>query len=113
VGWTGRRCATGCIATTQVMLPAWRLRRGLGVRRPALSDEQMAELKDIVIQGPDPEKDGVVRWRCIDLRVKIVAHFAVTFSPTQRGQAVAQARPDALAAAAVPSEERRCGAGGS
>ena len=33
VGWTGRRCATGCIATTQVMLPAWRLRRGLGVRR--------------------------------------------------------------------------------
>jgi transposase len=82
-------------------------------RPPALSDEQMAELKDIVIQGPDPEKDGVVRWRCIDLRVKIVAHFAVTFSPTQRGQAVAQARPDALAAAAVPSEERRCGAGGS
>ena len=39
----------------------------------------MAELKDIVIQGPDPEKDGVVRWRCVDLRVKIVAHFAVTF----------------------------------
>jgi transposase len=48
-------------------------------RPPALSDEQMAELKDIVIQGPDPEKDGVVRWRCVDLRVKIVAHFAVTF----------------------------------
>ena len=24
-------------------------------------------------------KDGVVRWRCVDLRVKIVAHFAVTF----------------------------------
>jgi transposase len=43
-----------------------------------LSDEQMAELKDIVIQGPDPEKDGVVRWRCVDLRVKIIAHFAVT-----------------------------------
>jgi hypothetical protein len=31
----------------------------------------MAELKALVIAGPDPEKDGVVRWRCVDLRVKI------------------------------------------
>ena len=30
-------------------------------RPPGLNEEQMAELKDIVIQGPDPEKDGVVR----------------------------------------------------
>jgi len=48
-------------------------------RPPGLNEEQMAELKDIVIQGPDPEKDGVVRWRCVDLRVKIAAHFAVTY----------------------------------
>jgi transposase len=48
-------------------------------RPPALSEAQMAELKDIVVQGPDPEKDGVVRWRCVDLRVKIAAHFSVTF----------------------------------
>jgi transposase len=47
-------------------------------RPPALSKQQMAELKEIVIQGPDPEKDGVVRWRCVDLRVKIATHFAVT-----------------------------------
>ena len=39
----------------------------------------MAELKEIVIKGPDPEKDGVVRWRCVDLRAKIASHFAVTF----------------------------------
>jgi transposase len=39
----------------------------------------MAELKELVIQGPDPEKDGVVRWRCVDLRVKIAEHFSVTF----------------------------------
>ena len=38
----------------------------------------MAELKEFVIAGPDPEKDGVVRWRCVDLRAKIAAHFAVT-----------------------------------
>lgn len=48
-------------------------------RPPALSEEQMAELKEIVIQGPDPEQDGVVRWRCVDLRAKIAARFAVTF----------------------------------
>ena len=47
-------------------------------RPPALSEGQMAELKDMVIKGPDPEKDGVVRWRCVDLRVKIAEHFAVT-----------------------------------
>jgi hypothetical protein len=33
----------------------------------------------LVIQGPDPEKDGVVRWRCVDLRTKIANHFSVTF----------------------------------
>ena len=48
-------------------------------RPPALNEAQMAELKEMVIQGPDPEKDGVVRWRCIDLRVKIAEHFSVTF----------------------------------
>jgi transposase len=48
-------------------------------RPPALNDAQMAELKEMVIEGPDPEKDGVVRWRCVDLRAKIADHFAVTF----------------------------------
>ena len=27
----------------------------------------------------DPEKDGVVRWRCVDLRTKIANQFSVTF----------------------------------
>ena len=37
----------------------------------------MAELKEMVIEGPDPEKDGVVRWRCVDLRAKIARRFSV------------------------------------
>src|SRR5277367_85041 len=45
-------------------------------RPPALTDAQMAELKELVINGPDPEKDGVVR--CVDLRTKIADHFSVT-----------------------------------
>src|SRR5205823_14478385 len=42
--------------------------------RPAsLSVEQMADLKELVIAGPDPERDGVVRWRCVDLQAAIAA----------------------------------------
>jgi transposase len=47
-------------------------------RPPTLSEAQMAELKELVINGPDPAKDGVVRWRCVDLQAKITEHFSVT-----------------------------------
>jgi transposase len=36
--------------------------------KPKLSAEQKAELTRIVGTGPDPDKDGVVRWRCADLK---------------------------------------------
>ena len=36
--------------------------------KPKLSAEQKAELARIVETGPDPKKDGVVRWRCADLQ---------------------------------------------
>src|SRR3954471_12908476 len=36
--------------------------------RPRLSPEQEAELVTAVEQGPDPDRDGVVRWRRVDLR---------------------------------------------
>jgi transposase len=44
---------------------------------PALTDAQMAELKALVIKGPDPEKDQVVRWRCEDLREEVARRFSV------------------------------------
>jgi transposase len=37
-------------------------------RPSALSDEQLHELKSLVLAGPDLAKDGVVRWRCVDLQ---------------------------------------------
>ena len=37
-------------------------------RKPKLTAEQRDEVRTIVETGPDPEVDGVVRWRCIDLR---------------------------------------------
>ncbi len=49
-----------------------------GTGRPAaLSVEQMAELRALVLAGPDPAKDGVVRWRCSDLRGVIAERFEV------------------------------------
>src|SRR6478735_4779839 len=45
--------------------------------RPRLSPEQEAELVTAVERGPDPDRDGVVRWRRADLRALIEARFAV------------------------------------
>lgn len=49
-------------------------RRAPGVSR-RLSPEEMEELARIVEAGPDPEKDGVVRWRCVDLQGVIRDRF--------------------------------------
>ncbi len=46
-------------------------------RPPLLTDTQTSEVATWVVAGPDPEKDGVVRWRCSDLRDRIKARFGV------------------------------------
>ena len=40
-------------------------------RPPALNDAQMEELRSLVLEGPDLERNKVVRWRCVDLRAEI------------------------------------------
>jgi transposase len=49
---------------------------GGGARRK-LSPEQEATFEAWVRAGPDPETDGIVRWRLIDLRDRISRTFAV------------------------------------
>ncbi|CAL4866566.1 hypothetical protein MMA231_00809 [Asticcacaulis sp. MM231] len=46
-------------------------------RRPALTEAQQAELREVVIQGPDPAIHQVVRWRCVDLRAEVARRFSV------------------------------------
>jgi transposase len=46
-------------------------------RAPALSEQQMAELRELVIQGPDPDIHKVVRWRCVDLQAEVARRFSV------------------------------------
>jgi transposase len=45
--------------------------------QPRLSAEQQATVAEWVEQGPDLERDGVVRWRCVDLQERIAQEFAV------------------------------------
>src|SRR3954447_273576 len=42
-----------------------------------LSPEEGAEVVTAVEQGPAPDRDGVVRWRRVDLRALIETRFAV------------------------------------
>jgi len=44
---------------------------------PALSEQQMADLRELVINGPDPEIHKVVRWRCVDLKAEVARRFGV------------------------------------
>ena len=44
-----------------------------------LTVAQLEELAAVVAAGPDPEVDGVVRWRRVDLKVWIEEHFDVVY----------------------------------
>jgi transposase len=46
----------------------------------------MVELRELTIRGPDPEKDRVVRWRCVDLRDEVARRFAVTVTERTIGK---------------------------
>jgi transposase len=47
--------------------------------KPRLTPAQLAELSEIVETGPDPKRDGVVRWRRIDLKGIIAVRFGVDY----------------------------------
>jgi transposase len=53
---------------------------------PKLSLEAKQELKCIVESGPDPARDGVVRWRCRDLQQIIKERFDVDLSEVSIGR---------------------------
>ena len=54
-------------------------------RRPKLSAEQRDVLRELVEAGPDPERDGVVRWRCVDLQRVLGQRFGVDLSTVAIG----------------------------
>lgn len=58
----------------------------IGGRTAVLTTAQMSELKEITMKGPDPEKDKVVRWRCVDLREEVTRRFSVTVTERTIGK---------------------------
>jgi len=67
-------------------------------RKPLLGDEQLVQL---VETKPDPVKDGVVRWRCADLKAQIKRRFGVEIS--ERSVSNCRACPT------VPTAPTACG----
>lgn len=55
-------------------------------RRPKLSVEQQEALRQWVEAGPDPQRDGVVRWRCMDLQRALGNRFGVDLSTVAIGR---------------------------
>ena len=49
-------------------------------RKPLLNEDQLAGLGRMVEAQPNPQQDGVVRWRCVDLKAKIATDFGVEIS---------------------------------
>ncbi len=57
---------------------------------PRLSSEQLAAFADIVETGPDRAKDGVVRWRRVDLKRVIEQRFGVAYHERTVGKLLKQ-----------------------
>ena len=64
---------------------------GLGDRHgggapPRLSSAQEAEVANWIRAGPDVEKDGVVRWRCVDIQARIAREWGVALHERSVGK---------------------------
>jgi transposase len=51
-----------------------------------LTEGQQATLKAIVLQGPDPDEDGLSTWRLIDLCRMVRERFGVSYGETGMGR---------------------------
>ena len=61
-------------------------RMDVSAAEPRLTAEQEAELARWVRTGPDVERDGVVRWRLVDLLERVAREFGVSFHDRSIGK---------------------------
>jgi transposase len=57
---------------------------------PKLDAAQRQALARVIEEGPDPERDGVVRWRLKDLAAWIDASFGISLDESTLGRTVKQ-----------------------
>jgi transposase len=55
-------------------------------RPPKLTKVQKEKLRPITVAGPNPMKDGVVRWRCVDPKRVIKERFGVDLGEISVGR---------------------------
>lgn len=51
-----------------------------------LNDDQLLEIKAMIIEGPDLERDGVVRWRCVDIQAIIKQRYGIDYHERSIGK---------------------------
>ena len=87
-GWSRESAAEACAMDRQTLCDWVHRYNALGVAglfdrprrngpQPRLSAEQQATVAEWVEQGAQLERDGVIRWRCVDLQRRIAEEFAV------------------------------------
>jgi transposase len=61
-------------------------------RPAALNEAQMEELRTMVLEGPDIERNKVVRWRCADLQEEIASRWSVSVAERTVGKLLRRLR---------------------
>ena len=61
-------------------------------RPAALNEAQMEKLRSLVLEGPDLERNKVVRWRCADLRAEIASLWSVSVAERTVGKLLRRLR---------------------
>jgi transposase len=54
--------------------------------RAKLDEKQRQRIKEIVLKGPDAAKDGLVRWRCCDIKDVIWREYGVSYHEDHIGR---------------------------
>lgn len=96
-GWSREAAAEACAMDRQTLRDWVHRYNELGLeglfalpRRngppPRLTAEQQARVAEWVEQGPKLERDGVIRWRCVDLQLRIAQEFAVRLHERTAGK---------------------------
>ncbi len=96
-GWSRQDAAAACAMERQTLrdwvhryneagLDGLRDRPRRNGPPPRLSAEQQAQVAAWVEQGPALERDGVVRWRCVDLQRRIEQEFTVALHESTVGK---------------------------
>jgi transposase len=65
-------------------------------RPSALNQAQMEELRTMVLEGPDPERNKVIRWRCADLQAEIASRWSVSVTERTVGKMLRRLRMNRL-----------------